>query len=407
MNILLVNHYAGSPSLGMEFRPWYLAREWRRLGHEVTIIASTASHVRHEAVRIASDAEEATYDEQRYVWLRTPGYRTNGARRALNVLAFAGQLVRHAATLRRRYRPDAVIASSTHPLDIVGCERIARPVGARLVFEVHDLWPLSPIELGGMSPQHPFIRLVQWGEDRAYAKADRVVSMLPCALPHMRSRGMPDAKWAYVPNGVDVSEWDTATADAPAHVAASVAAARARGDFVVCYAGAHGVANELGTLIEAAARLREERVHVCCIGHGPEKEVLVDLARARGAPVSFLEPVPKRAIPATLRAMDALYIGLQPQSLFRFGISPNKLLDYMMAGRPIIQAITAGNDPVRDAECGVSVPAGDAPAVADAIRRLRALPDGARDAMGRRGTDYVRSQHDYRELAVRFLEVLA
>jgi len=406
MNILLVNHYAGSPALGMEFRPWYLAREWRRLGHDVTIVASSESHVRHNSVNPEGSLAEEWHDEQRYVWLRTPSYKGNGLKRALNLVAFAGQLVRHASSLRRRYRPDVVIASSTHPLDIVGCERIARLSGARLLYEVHDLWPLSPIELGGMSPTHPFIRLVQWGEDRAYSRSDRVVSMLPCALPHMVSRGMASAKWAHVPNGVDVAEWLDTTPSPPPAVAAVVVKARARGDFLVCYAGAHGIANELRTLVEAASRLADSQVRVVCIGKGPEKPALVQQAAALKAPVTFLDAIPKRQIPATLRAMDALYVGLQPQSLFRFGISPNKLLDYMMAGRPIIQAITAGNDPVHSAGCGYSVPAGDVAAVADAIGRMRSLTIDERDAMGARGTAFALKEHDYRELAQRFLKVM-
>lgn len=407
MNILLINHYAGSPALGMEFRPWYLAREWRRLGHDVTIVASTESHVRHATVRPARDLAETTHDEQRYAWVRTPSYRRNGARRAVNIVAFGAQLVRHAAALRTRYRPDAVIASSTHPLDIVGAERIARPLGARLVYEVHDLWPLSPIELGGMSPAHPFIRLLQWGENRAYARADRVVSMLPCAQPHMESHGMAPEKWAHVPNGVDVAEWESATAEPPAAVAAAVAAARARGAFVVCYAGAHGIANELRTLVDAAAVLAGERVEVLCIGQGPERAALMAHATRVGAPVTFLETIGKQQIPAALRLMDALYVGLQPQPLFRFGISPNKLLDYMMAGRPILQAITAGNDPVRDAQCGISVPAGDVASVVSGLRQLRDMPPEARATMGERGAVFVRREHDYRRLAERFLEVLA
>ena len=87
-----------------------------------------------------------------------------------------------------------MIASSTYPLDTVPAHLIAKSCGARMVYEVHDLWPLTPLELGGMSPRHPFIMLMQWAEDFAYRKADRVVSMLPYAAEHMQRHGMEPHK---------------------------------------------------------------------------------------------------------------------------------------------------------------------------------------------------------------------
>jgi glycosyltransferase involved in cell wall biosynthesis len=104
--------------------------------------------------------------------------------------------------------------------------------------------------------------------------------------------------------------------------------------------------------------------------------------------------------------MDALYIGLQRTSLFRFGISPNKLMDYMMAAKPVIQAIDAGNDMVADSGCGISLAPEDPRALADAIAQLAGLPAAERAAMGQRGREHVRRHHDYRVLAARFLDAL-
>src|SRR5690606_27750505 len=92
MKILLINHYAGSLRHGMEYRPFYLSREWVRLGHEVTIAAATNAHVRTVPPAANGDVTEEEIDGVRYLWFNTPGYQGNGVRRAINMFAFTGQL---------------------------------------------------------------------------------------------------------------------------------------------------------------------------------------------------------------------------------------------------------------------------------------------------------------------------
>lgn len=143
------------------------------------------------------------------------------------------------------------------------------------------------------------------------------------------------------------------------------------------------------------------------VGQGPEKESLERVASAeRLRNVVFLPPVPRVSVGALLDHFDACYIGLKRSPLFRFGVSPNKLLDYMMAGRPVIHAIDAGNDLVAGSGCGVSVPPEDPGAIADAVRRLMRATPAERLRMGRAGRAYVLKHHDYRVLAERFLEAI-
>ncbi len=176
---------------------------------------------------------------------------------------------------------------------------------------------------------------------------------------------------------------------------------------IVGYAGAHGLANDLYTMIDAAALLQSHPVVFVLVGQGPEKESLQEKAlRLRLKNILFLPPVPKAEVPELLSAMDILYIGLKNEPLFRFGISPNKLMDYMMAGKPIIHAIDAGNDMVSENNCGISVPPEDPKAVADAIITLIGMTSADRESMGSRGKAYVLANHDYRVLAKRYLEIL-
>ena len=196
MRILLINQYAGAPSLGMEYRPHWMALEWQKLGHDVLVVVGDHSHLR----RAQPPVGRARIEGVDFLTLRTPAYGENGSRRFVNIVAFRSQLYRHVRDLAT-WCPDAVIASSTHPMDIRPAMRVGRKSGAMFVHEVHDLWPLTPKLLGGMSDRHPMIMWMQREEDLACREADLVVSMLPATLPYLQSRGL-DPK----PMGIRV-EW--------------------------------------------------------------------------------------------------------------------------------------------------------------------------------------------------------
>lgn len=405
MRILLINHYAGSRRHGMEFRPFYMGREWVKGGHKVTVVAASASHVRQQAPRVHGSYSRERIDGVDYLWLKTPPYMGNGVGRARNIFAFVGQLLRYGAFLARNEGPDVVIASSTYPLDTIPALRVARRTGARLIYEVHDLWPLSLIELGGMPRHHPFIVLLQWAENFAYRNADRVVSILPEAKGHMVAHGMAPEKFAHVPNGLDVEEWERCQETLPIEHQAILKEQRSKGHFIVGYAGQHGCANALETLVDAARLAHGLPIRFVLVGQGPEKAALQRRARELQLDNTiFLPPVPRGCMPSLLASMDLLFIGLQGKPIFRFGVSPNKLNDYMMAARPIVYAVGGVNDVVAATGCGLSVPPEEPQAVVQAVERLRTMSPAEREAMGRRGREYVMARRDYRVLARQFLD---
>ena len=407
MNILLINHYAGSPHHGMEFRPYYLAREWVKVGHSVRIVAGSYSHIRaKQPADFAAPKLQQQIDGIDYVWYRTPSYQGNGLGRVRSIVSFIAQLWRDARSIAASFQPDVVIASSTYPMDIWPAHRIATLAGAKLVYEVHDLWPLSPIELGGMSPWHPFIMWVQWAEDYAYRQSDLVVSMLPKTLEYMVSRGLESKKWTYVPNGVDFQEW-SARAALPQDIEAALKAVKARGLPLLCYAGTHGLANALDVLLDAAALLKGQ-FEVVLVGTGPERDRLLQRVHDEQlANVTMLPSVPKASVPELLDAIDIAYIGWHPNPLYRFGISPNKLMDYMMAGKPILHSVAAGNDPVKEVGCGITVPPNQPAAVASAALSLSAMSPQEKQTMGQRGKAFICSQRSYEILAAQFLQNIA
>lgn len=406
MNILYVDHYAGSPRHGMEYRPYHLAREWVRSGHRVQIVAASRSHVRSVQPRPGDER----IDGIDYRWLATPGYSGNGLGRALNILSFNLRLWAQSGHWARSFRPDVVIASSTYPMDIWAARRIARlarPEQACLVYEVHDLWPLSLIELAGMSPRHPFAWLCQRAEDAAYRDADCVVSMLPNPQEHMAARGLDLSHLTIVPNGVSPDDWAVDPEPLRADVAQAIGTLRAAGRVVIGYAGSMGQPNALDTLLDAARLVLDAPLGIVLVGDGHERHRLARrIAQETITNVTLLPPIPKPQIPSFLGALDIAYIGWQRSPLYRFGIAPNKLMDYMMAGCAVLHSVDAGNDPVAESGCGLTVAPESPEAVAGGLRELAARSETERRTMGQRGRAFVLANHSYPVLARRFLEAI-
>lgn len=409
MNIIYINHYAGSAKHGMEFRPYYMAKRWAAKGNNVTVAASSFSHLRTKN----PDIGEKKYDEQmidgvRYFWIAGNKYQGNNKDRIKNMLSFLRGLYKYCKKIAAQGRPDVVIASSTYPLDIYPARHIAKKYGAMLIYEVHDLWPLSPIELGGMSPKHPYIRLMQAAENYCYKYSDYVVSLLPFAKDHMIEHGMLPEKFVYIPNGIEKSEWEQPF-HYPMVYREELKQYHDDGYFLIGYTGAHGIANALDSYVEAGRWLRDKKIKLLSIGPGPERERLIDKVQKLQLEdvVEFLPPVKRDQVPELLDQLDALYIGLQRQPLFRFGVSPNKLMDYMMAAKPIIFAIDAPNDMVKDAECGISIPPENSEAIANAAVKLSEMTPEDLEKMGAHGKLYIMSHNEYDVLSEKFLKVFS
>ena len=177
---------------------------------------------------------------------------------------------------------------------------------------------------------------------------------------------------------------------------------------IVGYAGSHGLPNALDMLLDAAALLADEPFAFVLVGGGMEKRRLAERVRMELLQhVRMFEPIPKPQVPSFLREIDIAYIGWKRQAIYRFGIAPNKLMDYMMAGVPVLHCVEAGNDPVAQAHCGLTVAPDSALALAQGLRRLAAVSAEERRAMGERGRAFVLAHHTYPVLARRFLEALA
>lgn len=403
MNILMISHYAGGPRYGMEFRSYYMALEWVRQGHQVLIVGASYSHLR----KVQPEVGHERIDGIDYLWLPTRSYEGNGIRRVQTMLQFVAQVYRHRRELIS-FHPDMVIASSVYTFDLYPCRHIARRTGAKLVYEVHDLWPLSPQVIGGYSRWHPFIWLLQRGENYAYRHCDMVVSMLDKALPHMQRHGLDAARFCCIPNGYLESEWQENQEPLPRSHSDLLEQLHKEGKTVVGFAGGHTASTALHVLVEAAHRMenREDLAFVL-VGNGPQKNELQQ--QAAQYPLShchFLPALDKRFVPQLLHQFDICYAGGVHSSLHQYGTSFNKITDYMLAGRPIIFSVDEPGSMVERAGCGIQVEAEHVEQVCQAIAQLADMSREARENMGEKGRQYALENLNYTTLSKRFIEVV-
>lgn len=398
MNVWFVNHYAVPPSATGITRHHDLAKHLAPLGVDASIIASSFDHYSRTHRGDGSPLSVEIIDGIRYCWVRTPEYGAGTAARSRNMISFATTLARQFDEVDLP-RPDHVVGSSPHLLAPLAARRIARKMGARFVLEIRDVWPESLVELGGPPKWHPAILALGGIEKSLYRTADHIVSVLPAAADHIRERAGHDVAVTWIPNGSEVPDEPP-----PSKQPGS--------PFNIVYAGTIGNANNLDVVVDAADHLErrgdadEPEILWRIVGLGPERsrlEARVDEFGLRT--VRFEGPVPSTQVPEVLASADACLLHLMDSPVFRWGVSPNKLFDYMRAARPVIFAVRAPIDAVAEAGSGISIEPSSPVALAEAAVQLASTPPTELQLMGHNGFEYLRQNHALGELASRYEKV--
>ena len=394
-HLLWVNHFAAALDMGGGTRHFELGRELVRRGWRVTIAASDFHVHRREYLRRADATDKRTIVEEvdgvTFAWLWAAPYTRNDFRRVRNWLSFSMRVWRFG---RRMDAPDVVIGSSPHLFAALAAQRVAQGLRRPFVLEVRDLWPESLAVSGGKPGMgyHALGALARF----LYARARRIVVLAEGVREYLAKRGHSLDKLALVPNGVDVTPF-TETPDPDAR------------PFCLVYAGAHGPANGLDTVLEAAAMLRDNRaVQFVLMGDGTAKSALVERARTMQLTnVEFRESVAKTAIPQALGSNGAGLMVLRDLPLFAFGVSPNKLFDYWAARLPVICNVPGEVARlVQDAQGGIVTRDSSAAALAEAVQALVALSPAERQSLGEQGRAWVERERDRPLLAERLDQVL-
>src|SRR5438034_271772 len=397
MRIWIVNHYADPPD-GLATRTFDIARRMVERGHPTTIFVCSFSHYHLRPARALGWRlwRDEDIDGVRMTWVAGNAYRDNDWRRVLNMSRFS--MLTFLIGAFRRERPDIVVGVSVHPLAALTGYYLARLKRARFFFEVTDLWPQSLIEFGRLRADGIAAGSMRRLERFLFRKAERIIMLWRHTDAYVEAQGVSAAKILWVPHGVELERYQRL---------APYGGGTER-PFKVMFVGGF-VSGPLEGILDAACVLQKRGrtdVKFVLVGAGQERDIFVDRARALGlANVEFRPPVPKRDIAKALGEADAFIYGVRDIPLYRFGLSMNKVTDYLAAGRPIIFFGRSTYDPVQDAEAGFSVPPGDPEIVADAIEKLVALRPEERLEMGRRGRRYLVEHHNIPELANRLLAV--
>lgn len=407
--IWYLHHTAGSPSLGMSYRPYYLSKEFNQHGYRSYVIGANFHHLLHKPIEQKQIVKQEKIDGQDYIFLKTLPYSGN-FKRFLNMLSYSWKIWRYQKKLIQiTGAPSVIIVSSSHLFHYFSARSIAKKYNAKLIFEVRDLWPLSFIDLLSYSPWHPMVLFMGLIERKAYKNADYVVSLLPYAFSYMSQRGLTQDRFISISNGVAVNEVLEEKQPLLAAYEEQIHSKKQNGQFIIGYVGAHGVPNSLDDLLQALIVLKRENIkniHVILVGNGAQKKELIQLAEDNHLEsITFLDPIPKKQIPSFLHLMDAVYLGWKNRSIYQYGISPNKLFDYMLSGKPILHAFSGENDIVEQTKTGFTVEAENPISIAKGIQQMMNTTKAELDEMGRHGREAALANFSYEYLAKNYMQL--
>ena len=401
--IWIINQYSSTPETGVGGRHYYFAKSLAQLGYEVYLVGAAFTHLLREPPVLENNFKvEPIADNFNFVWVKMPTYaEAHSKKRIANWFSFAWKITKLKNILPK---PDVILYSSPSLVGYLGAEKLARDLSVPLAFEVRDIWPLTLCELGGYSENHPFIRLLQWIEDRAYKNSDFVLSNLKNSYEHMQSRGMKPEKFAWVPNGFLKEEVESAQP-----LEQSTLDQLPKDKFIVGYAGTLGIANALDSFIRAANELKGySEIAFVLVGNGKLKQRLQQQVNELGLTnVYFVDAIPKRQVQSLLKVFNVCYIGLTKDPLFRFGVSPNKLFDYLYAGKPILYAIDSGRyTPVTDSQSGIQIEPENVEHIVDGVLKLYNMSPEERAVMGSNGHQEAVQSYEYGSLTKKLASIL-
>ncbi len=402
MRILFVSHYFPPETNAPAVRVSGLVRLWARAGHEVHVLTGFPNHptgIVHpeyrRALRRGFSRELTDGVHVHRTWIY-PAANTGRIKRSLNYASFMASAV--AVGSLRLPRPDVVLATSPQLLCAAAGALLARRFRAPLVMEVRDLWPESLVAVGASGGGSALVRGLERIARRLYVEARHIVTVTEPQRASVVEFGIAADAVSVIPNGID---------DDFLAAAESLPQPETNGHFIVTYVGTTGMAHHLETLLDAAARLRDEPAYrFRIVGEGARRAALEARAREMGLfNLEFTGERPRSEVPRWIAKSHVCVVLLRHTEVFRT-VVPSKMLEMMAVGRPIVLGVRGeAQRQLEAAGAGVAITPENADELVVAIRALRADP-GRRQAMGESGRAFVRREFLRPALAGRYLEVL-
>lgn len=382
MHILLIHQAFAALDEAGGTRHYEMAAHLVRQGHQVTIIASPVSYLTGQSRQGKKRWVEKEIPVPGVTILRTYTYSALHRSFVHRVFSFLSFMFSSFWVGLNVAKIDLVWGTTPPIFQAVTAWLLARLKRSHFLLEVRDLWPEFAIAVGVL--RNPLlIRASLWLERFLYQHADRVIVNSPGFIAHVSQRGARQV--TLIPNGADPAMFDPTLPATQFRQKLGL-----EGKFVVLYAGAHGLSNDLKIVLEAAHRLAaEDKIRFVFVGDGKEKPALLRQAQALDLHnVLFIPPIPKAEMNQALASADACIAILKPLDWYQTTY-PNKVFDYMAAGRPVLLAIDGViRQVVEEAQAGLFVTPGDACAMAQAVLRLAGDPGAARQ-MGLAGRNCI------------------
>ena len=403
--IWMINHYAISPDLPGGTRHFDFACELVKKGYKVKIFACDVilgKNKEHAKLEEKESYSVENINGVEFIWVRAATYERNNWRRAWNMLTFSYNCYKIGCKFKNK--PEVIIGSSPHPFAAFAAVRLARKLKAKFFLEIRDLWPQVIVDMGKLNQYHPITQAMRLLEKYLYRAADKIIVLAEGSKNYLiGKRGIKEPKILYLPNGVHLNNF---SCQKDRNVLRKLYNFN---KFTLIYTGAHGPANSLDTILGAADRLRENKnIEIVLVGDGILKERLLKQAKEMKLNnVRFIDPVPKDEIPRILTAADVAIITLKKVKVFSYGVSPNKLFDYMAARKPIICAVEGEMaEKIEKAGCGISAIPEDEKSIADAITRLINLPQDELKKVGDNGYKEVKEHYSREKLAQKLVDLI-
>lgn len=390
-----ISKYASPPKYGVGARLFYIANEFCNIGLDVLLISSDANHLANYP------STDKTYNLEKHndllhVWIKTYKYTKSASiKRFISWIDFEYKLFRFKRSKFRK--PDVVIISSLSLLSIIYGIYLKRLYNCKLVFEIRDIHPLTLTEEFGVSKWNPMVIFLGMIEKIGYKKADLIVGTMPNLREHVQELVGEDKEVFHSPLGIH-EIWSN---DLNASSAVD-SLFPGEGQFLVGYAGSMGISNALDAFIEAIKELSDIKdIFFVMVGDGDLKGLYIE--KLSGLKNVKLGPkISQTEIPYFLSKCDLLYLSAHDSKIWEYGQSMNKLIDYMMAGKPIVASYSGYQSMLNEANAGVFVPSGDVDSIVRAIKFFKDMDFEERNLYGCRGKIWVEENHSYKNIALKY-----
>lgn len=398
MNIWCISKYASIPKYGAAARFYYLAKEFKKSCQQVVLLTSDANHLCQypETNQVYNRELSQGVD---ICWIKTCKYaRAASVKRVLSWFDFEFKLF--AMDKKQFNKPDVVIVSSLSLLSIVYGFYLKKKFGATLVFEIRDIWPLTLVEEGGVSKWHPLSIFLSVIEKFGYKNSDLIVGTMPRLDLHVEEITGTEKNVFCSPIGIDASEFNP---DSTIQAVPELDKYFPENKTIIGYAGSMGISNNLDTFIETIAQYKDRTdVHFVLVGSGDLKaKFQQQLQHCQN--VTFVAKIKQSEVQYFLSLCDLLYLSTHDSKVWRYGQSMNKVVQYMLSGKPMIASYNGAPSMIDEANCGTFVPCNDSNKLTAALEQYITMTNSERNEIGQRGKEWIMAHRTYEKLAQDYL----